>query len=1597
MSTPVIPSPDHSTNPAGARSISFGHDAIGNVVITGDGNTVAVTLVVSDSRLLPAATNSHAAINPYKGLDAFYETDAHFFFGRNASVSSLYVLLHKISCASEKRIVPVVGASGSGKSSLVRAGLLSELARRPIGELGAPSVLILRPGATPVAKLAELASRFRPGASSPTEQVRKLGTSGTGWLHEHLSGVNVQHGSGQRVLIVVDQLEEIFTECADPNERKRFLEELALAANKADRLVSVLFTLRSDFVASLESDVPFGKSLREYRFQVAAMSRADLELAIQEPAQLAGFPWPQELVEAFAGQAEGRSGALPLLQFALHQIWPQRNGLARGGWSGKLIEDYLIGAADALFDNAGTQETRTQEQAAIRRAMLAMVQLGEGTADTRRVARLHEFVAAGEDVSCVTRVLAPFATPEARLITISEDNGETTFELTHEALIMSWGRLRAWLGVGPEGLATQVRQDVRIRRRLLSSAVDWKENRGALWQETQLAKLKGFLSRNQADLSQVEFDFLRISRRSAFALKWGFRAGSILLGALVLSVLFLAGLSRRRGEEAKGQAEIVFSNIVSFEVNRMSIDDADRALLVAFEGLQLGGTRRGLASMLDAFEKAGNLELVVPVGESVAALAIDPNGGRLAIATSTHVEVRSAKDFHVVQRLGQPGVDCVEFDPSGRYVVLCLGNNSDHAIGLWDTTNQAGDIIKLKSGLAPQESATGVAFVANGRFLVSAHRDMGQVFDFQSRAVVEGPIGINPPNMSGPGGVIARPNTPYAVFYEGNRLTLVEPKEGSTVVRVVFEADGSVTSGAFSPKGDLLALGYGDGTVGFLPVNDLLQEGSKSRGILKASEVAKGHEHLPAHATAVLSVTFNPTGSVVLTVDNNGIMYQWNASAHTLLSDAPQGECSSGSGIDPIFQRFWATSGMYSHHLAGPYTNARLGAVKVERFHSPAVQWSPDGKRIFTADADERLKVWQFRGHPYACGSANAAVAFQKGITAVAEHTTIRVDVREADGKIHSRRILAHDYVHEVHVDEQATTLVASVSGLVRIWGLPDLKERPWSLSGRLSALSANGEILAIIDHDSRARIYKLSDDSHTEIATIQPEIVRADAIALSHDGKLLAVSGSTDQLNLVEVASQRSRCSIGRVAAASDTSVSRMIFGPGAKTVATAHEKGTITLWSSADCQRLTALEGHPGKVRDLSFADDGSTLASAGSDNTIRLWDTERGKQMGPPLRQDSAVARIRIGERGETIDVSAVHDRFYKIDLSSSSFRSRVCSIAGRSLTVEEWAQSLSPKEYHATCGEGLNSASARLGKLPPTVRDVANHEPKIDLVASRAKQGLVDQAIEGVQAGVATETGLVDPDAIRAEAFRSLSDVAQDHFIYGRDDEALRTLREAAQFAPTSGFDPQVALNTWLARRARVNAEGAAKDGDIDGAIKAFEEAAKLANEFERDRETELSRLKMYARRARAVAAIGRNDAIAAKAELEALNRETNSKTDEGRAATIDAARDLVHALFALGRVRDAELAIKTMMTVFPTLHWETELLIGKIPSLSALDDIKKYVRGQPHKAFAINAGGWGWVTGVQSNEAARKQAMETCQKHSRGDRCRLYAVGDKPSR
>jgi hypothetical protein len=434
---------------------------------------------------------------PYRGLRQFEEEQADFFFGRDADAQRL---LEKLKGS---RFLVVLGPSGSGKSSLVRAGLVPALRRGGVAHSGTWPIYLLRPGPRPLEELSVYLAKLS-GAADELGAARQFHVhllDDRQALHLAVRLATPGTADTSRAVLVVDQFEEVFTLCHEDAERSAFLSNLVYAATVPDGASMVILTLRADFYPRCAAYPELATQVAAQQYLVSPMSIENLRQVVEKPAHLVGLDLEPGLVDAILEDVASEPGALPLLEHALWELWQRRRGRLLT-LQGYLDAGGVAGALARRADEIYAQLDRT-EQLTARRVLLRLTEPGEGTEDTRRRATLAELVSRADEGASVEAVVQALAT--ARLLTTSGDEltGEQTVDVAHEALIRGWPRLRVWVDEDRGGL--------RVLHRLMEAARDWQQaNRdaGLLYRGVRLAEATEWRTHNEDRLNDLERRFL---------------------------------------------------------------------------------------------------------------------------------------------------------------------------------------------------------------------------------------------------------------------------------------------------------------------------------------------------------------------------------------------------------------------------------------------------------------------------------------------------------------------------------------------------------------------------------------------------------------------------------------------------------------------------------------------------------------------------------------------------------------------------------------------------------------------------------------------------------------------------------------------------------------------------------------------------------------------------------------------------------------------------------------------------------------------------------------------------------------------------------
>jgi WD40 repeat protein len=555
---------------------------------------------------------------PYRGLQVFEEEHAEFFFGRDADVQRLLELL-KI-----ERFLGVLGPSGSGKSSLVRAGLVPAIRRGTLPGSDDWKVTVLKPGAEPLTTLATHIVDLFPSVAIH-DTVDRLGSDDR-TLHLAAAQGMLRSPEEERVLLVVDQFEEVFTLCREEEERRAFIANILHAGLNPGGRVVVVITMRADFYPKVSLYPELAQAVSANDFLAWPMEEWALAQSIEEPAREVGLELEEGLTDQILSDLREAPGALPLMEHALLELWERRRGTLLtleayrqiGG-----VEGALARRADEVYASLSPEE-----QSIARRVLLRLTQPGEGTEDTRRRASMTELAGRAGEREAVERVVG--ALTDARLLTAGTDtrSNEQWVDVSHEALIRGWPRLRGWLEEDRAGL--------RTHRRLTEAAQEWQRlerDPDALFRGARLAEATEWAQRNPGALNELEEEFLRESveteERSRRSRVRRLRVAAAALGTGLVIVAALAVVTFLQKGRADEQERLARSREIAATSLEQLERDPQLSLLLAIEAYETAPTVQAEAAVRAGLVSS-HLRRVIPVGAPEVFADMSPDGALIA-------------------------------------------------------------------------------------------------------------------------------------------------------------------------------------------------------------------------------------------------------------------------------------------------------------------------------------------------------------------------------------------------------------------------------------------------------------------------------------------------------------------------------------------------------------------------------------------------------------------------------------------------------------------------------------------------------------------------------------------------------------------------------------------------------------------------------------------------------------------------------------------------------------------------------------------------------------------------------------------------------
>ncbi|MCC8242825.1 WD40 repeat domain-containing protein [Saccharothrix luteola] len=1087
---------------------------------------------------------------PYRGLLGYGVGDGARFFGRDAMVAQLVRLVER------QRFVAVFGTSGSGKSSLLHAGLIPALTAVTNGDGGGPPgrpVVLVTPGRDPEAAAVEAIG------SVP---------------------------AGSELVLVVDQFEEVFTHCPDPVRRRAFVDRIAGLVTGPDPRATVVLGIRADFYARC-ADLPvLAGLLAGASVPVPTLTEDELRDVVTKPAALVGLTVERALVTKILAEASGQPGALPLLSHALLETWRQRRGdvlgvagyEATGGVAGAVAR-----TAETLYDGFDDEQRETARQVLVR-----LVAFGEGVEDTRRRVPRDEL-----DLPGIDPVLARLA--EARLVVLGED----TVEIAHEAVIRAWPRLRRWLSTDRDGL--------RIHRQLGEAAQSWMSldrDPGALYRGARLAVAREWAARNAGPVTMTaaEQEFLATSidladRERADTAR---RHRQLRYLVVALSVLLVAAVSagtvalvQRR--DAVAQRQTATSRQLAAESLGLAGTEPGTAMLLAAQAYRSAPTTEARGALLSMSPHRGHLGKLLGHSGAVSQIAYHRDGNTLLSVGRDQTLSLWASDRRV-RTAALTGhhtwLTAAAVSPDGRTAVT---GGEDTQLAIWDLDRR----VRVATLAGVTERVRDIAFSPDGTTLATTADNDVILWDMARHT--------RSATLSGHAEPV------HALAFSPDGRTIATASADSTVIlwdvtrsvalaTLTGHTDGAYAV-AFSPDGATLATGSGDTTatvwdvptgtrlttfthhrsglvmaLAFSPDGRTLATAGDDTAVLlwdTRHRVLRGR--LTGPRTTVYTMAFNPRTSELAAGGEDGAILLWDPDQPAV---AEHPGMVSAVAFSPD-GRTIATAGGNRTTLWNTADRSVRAVLTDGEVFTNAAAFSPDGRLLATATQPFPCCPDGVPGNTLTLWDLDTGTPVRR-----VGHTGQVLSVAfSPDG----RRVATAGVDRTVFIRDTATgTVLKSFTG------------HAGAVNG--VRFSPDGRLLATASHDQTVKLWDPA--TGTPLATLTGHTGWIRTAEFSPDGRTLATAGHDQTVILWDVTT---RTRLDTITDHTDADFTGVAFSPDGRTLAYTSGDAAIALWDVSRRTTTARLTGHTQRVHAIAFSPDGHHLATAGADQNLILWDVD------------------------------------------------------------------------------------------------------------------------------------------------------------------------------------------------------------------------------------------------------------------------------------------------------------------------------------------------------------------------------------------------------
>lgn len=1113
---------------------------------------IASLLTAMQMALNPLATVAEPAIlsnvpNPYKGLRTFQESDVANFFGRDMLIKQLIKRFEETHLYS--RFLAVVGASGSGKSSVIKAGLIPTLRNGGLSHSDKWFYVEIVPSAHPFEELAAALTRISTKQRGQLGQYLRNNPQALAEVVRDILPPDPQ----SELFLFIDQFEEAFTLVHSDAEATAFLEMIYHAVTKPENRIRIVITLRADFYDRPLSRPVISDLISKRTEVVVPLNYEELEQVITLPARRVGVQIEPQLVQAIIAEVADQPASLPLLQYLMSELFANRETnlltyqsyQSMGGVRGALAK-----RADEIY-----QQAPPEQQPIIQQLFLRLIMLGEGTEDTRRRVSLSEInTLFTHQQHLINEVIERLG--KSRLITFDRDpvTHTPTVEVTHEAVIREWRRLREWLSAS--------RDDLRLQRMLSRLSQEWVasgRDSSYLLTGSRLEQIQLWMGQTRLSLNDDENSFYQacvlaqqheqqreheriaherlLEKRDRQRLR--FIAAGLAFGTVMSLILMLFALDQSRRAQLESQLSL---SLVQESNARQALrdGDSDLAVVLALSANNIpNASIQAWRALNEVAFTYGTRDILTGHTSIVTDVAISPDQSLVAsVARDRSLKIWDVATGALLQSvIGHRGdVQTVVFSPDSVWIV---SGGLDFEAVLWDARTG----VEVRRFVGHTASVLDVNFSPDNQFLVTASRDS------------------------------------TVILWDVQTGEMIRRFEGHTT---------SVHTAEISLQGDHLATASGDGEM-----------------IIWDIETGTIKHRIKAHTTAINDVDFGVSGEFLASASADGIVTLWDTGTGQLIR---QFDRLSGGinalAITPHEDQIIIGTVSGVGYVFDVVTGQEIGVLRGHQGEITALSLDRDGRYAVTGSTDLTARIWNIRNPTERVYTPEQAGRVS-GLAYTLDGQLI------ASGVNGGLWIVGEDRGELASLDFSIRSMASNVSGIQALLGLPDGRVQIWDRvnHNQLAEYALHqGAVLALDYHPTEALALSASQDGKLivwDIRTGEPEMTYDHGTAIfsasfSPDGHSILIGTGDGSVLWVNV---RSGEVLHTLNGHSDV-VWTVAVSPDGRTALTGSRDANIIWWDVSTQTILARLNGHTDVVWDVDFSQDGEFALSGSGDGTAILW---------------------------------------------------------------------------------------------------------------------------------------------------------------------------------------------------------------------------------------------------------------------------------------------------------------------------------------------------------------------------------------------------------